>query len=91
LKGRFKIFNTYFPYDFSKQKHIVFTCTALHNYIRRYEADDVFELEERRAEWARGANEDDGENAGTSDPPRIVVDDGANAMEKFREDIATAI
>jgi hypothetical protein len=55
------VFNTYFSYDFSKQKHIVFT--------RRYEADDVFELEERRAEWARGANEDDGENAGTSDPP----------------------
>jgi hypothetical protein len=74
LKGRFKIFNTYFPYDFSKQKQ-------LHS---RYEADDIFELEERRAEWARGTNEDNGENAGTSDLPTTVVDEGAKAMEKSR-------
>lgn len=91
LKGRFKIFDTYFPYDFSKQKHIVFACTALHNYIRRYEANDIFELEERRAEWARGTNEDNEEDAGTSDPPTTVVNEGAKAMEKFREDIAIAM
>jgi hypothetical protein len=91
LKGRFKIFDTYFPYDFSKQKHIVFACTALHNYIRRHEANDIFELEERRAEWARGTNEDNEENAGTSDPPTTVVDEGAKAMEKFREGIAIAM
>ena len=81
MKGRFKIFNTYFPYDFSKQKQ-------LHS---RYEADDIFELEERRAEWARGTNEDNGENAGTSDLPTTVVDEGAKAMEKFREGIAIAM
>jgi hypothetical protein len=91
LKGRFKIFNTYFPYDFSKQKHVVFACTALHNFIRRHEADDIFELAEERAEWARGENEDNGGSEGTSDPPTTVVDEGSKAMEKFRDDIATAM
>jgi DDE superfamily endonuclease len=91
LKGRFKIFNTYFPYNFNKQKHIVFACTALHNFIRRYEADDIFELEERRAEWARGRNEGNRGSEGTSDPPNTAVDEGAKAMEKFRDGIATAM
>jgi hypothetical protein len=91
LKGRFKIFSTYFPYDFDKQKRIVFACTALHNFIRRYEADDIFELEEERAEWARGENEGNTGSEGTSSPPTTVVDEGSKAMEKFRNDIATAM
>ena len=92
LKARFPILNDMHSYSQSRQRLIVTTCCALHNFIRMYSHfDEMFHA------W----EEQDLEPGDTSTSGSARVGGGGNeeafspqaqqAMSQFRDEITTAI
>jgi hypothetical protein len=89
LKRRFQCLNKAMEYSFETQQHLVFACTALHNFIRSYEPNDHFELLEALAEEQRTDRQ--GEIDDGAEELEASINNCSKLMDLFRDKIADAM
>jgi len=88
LKRRFRWLNLAPEYSLDVQIRIVFVLTALHNFIRSWESEDIFAEAEYAEERAREADLGEQSNGDNNEVSHI---NDSQEMEEFRDKLAEAM